>query len=652
VKRRRGFSLIEILAVLAVLGIILAISSLSLRGSSQRAEPRAVAQLLASELEAVHRRAVSEHTTIALALPSSSGVCQSLSRWDGTSQGHFSKGRYLGKEFPGVSVFVGSWGLSSGSFSTDRVATGLEVPGFDLAAWFAPAALPSDHLLVFMPTGAVTSNDLPLLDGRYTLVVGKGIEAQPSGPPPGATTVTPRPPYFRLLAVEDAYRVELDTLGSVSVKQGLGAATGVALQASASASLPAPAAVAVAPGANQAPVVENVTISPGAPNLGAGLQGAVSKDDYLRITVEASDADGDPLMCRWGTSGGAFTSSQNGRMRWDNQKRRWISTWTFRANPQDPPLTTYDLTCEVTDPAGTLATAAAGVVLAPKIELRRKPFFVTNEWPPRALTICNEDGTDHVEVPLPSTAEFVSVHPDGNTIAFTIGDYSGTQFDIWSIQRDGSGLRKLFNNASCGSYSPDGTKYVFSRGGRIEVAPACGEVDPTPAAVAQLPPRQLIMPAGVSPAWWRPTMKADNKKVVFCGRLAGPTREALYCYDLDTDSCVEIGAIVNRPLDDTMYRFQYCRNPLFPNALIGIRKPDHNTWQVCTVNDDGSNWRVLANPSLPGDAACVSALRDGLGYLLVDHHRASRFDLDLASGVISNFENVLEKPNVYDVDCW
>jgi hypothetical protein len=434
----------------------------------------------------------------------------------------------------------------------------------------------------------------------------------------------------------------------------LGPATGVALQASAAASLPAPAAVAVLPGANQAPLVTNVTLSPGAPNLGAGLQGAVSKDDYLRLTVEASDADGDALTCRWSSTGGAFTSTQSGRMRWDSQKRRWVSSWTFRANPQDPALTTYDLTCEVTDPSGTLATAAAGVVLAPRVEVRRKPFFVGNEWPPRALTVCNEDGTDHIEVPLPSTAEFVNVHPDGNTIAFTIGDYGGIQFDIWSVQRDGSGLRKLFNNASRGCYSADGTKYVYGRGAGYAVAPACGEVDPTPAAVAQLPPRQLNLPAGVEAAWWRPTIRSDNRQVVFTGR-DGATRladEALYSYDLDTDTCVQIGPRIAKSTDDTMYRFEYCRNPAFPNMLIGVRKPDHATHQLCTVNDDGSNWRVITDPSLPGGIASVSALRDGIGFILSDHNRASRFNLDLSTGVITNFETILSKPNLTEIDCW
>jgi prepilin-type N-terminal cleavage/methylation domain-containing protein len=401
-KLRRAFSLLEILVVLALLGLILALSAGNLRGGTRKASPHSMATALTAEIQAAQARAMAGHVFVVLSFPSNGqGVCQSFSRWEGLSLGQYRNGRNFAREFPDSSIFLGSWPVSSGAFSINRPPTGLELPGFDLTNWFSPSPLPTDFLLVFSPTGVVSSNDLPLLDGHYTLVVGNHISASPGPRPAGTPTTSPAPPYFTLQAVVSPQTIEVEPTGAVRLVAGLGAASGVQFQPIGALSQSAPGFNPAAPGGNQAPLVQAVQLSPSTPNLPGTQQGSIDKEDYLKLTVEASDADGDALTCRWTSTGGAFTSSSPSRMRWDAQKGRWVSTWSFRANPADLPGTFYDLNCEVLDSHGNPGTAAAGVLLSQKIEVRVKPFVVCTEYPLHGLYVCNVDGSDLKQIPLP-----------------------------------------------------------------------------------------------------------------------------------------------------------------------------------------------------------------------------------------------------------
>lgn len=649
--KRRAFTLMEVLVSLGILALLMGVGLVNFHGGTRKAGVPSLAAELAAELQAAQSRAVGGHTFVALAFPSSGGgTCQSFSRWEGLSRAGYRKGRNFAKEFPNCSLFVGSWGVTSGSFSTDRPPTGLEIPGFQLSNWFSPRPVPTDHLLVFTPTGAVLSNDLPLYNGRYTLVVGNAIAASATTAPAGTATVSPRPPYFQLDAVENPCRVEVDPTGAVVIEAGLGPSTGVTLAATGAASAPALPLAPPASGTNSVPVVEGVQLSPGAPNLPSGVEGAISKDDYLKLTVEASDADGDSLTCLWTSSGGAFTSAAPTRMRWDQQKQRWVSTWTFRAHPDDPPLTHYDLHCEVRDPSGTLAVAAAGVTLTQTVEVRQKPFFVFTEYPHRPLYVCNEDGTDFSEVPIPGMqAAFVSISPDGQTIAFIDADYNTGQFHLWSVLKDGSQLRPLVDparGASCCTYSNDGKSIVYAQSGRWKLMPACGEVDPTPGA----PPTRTLATGAVTPAWNCPSFSIDDKKLVFTGRTAGGTQDGLYVYDLSNDTMVTVGPPLTRPPSGIMYSAVFSRNPAYPNQLLVSRQDTAGVRDLVLMNDDGTGIRNV--PMVSGWFANPTFCRDGLGVLFDDGTGVARADLDFVTATLSNHQRLTPGLNTCTVRAW
>lgn len=664
--RRRGFSLLEILVVMGIIVLLLGIGMVNYRGGARKATAQSLATAVVGELQAAHMRAVQAHTFVALEFPSNGqGCCQSFSRWEGMSKARYVKGRNFSREFAGSSIFLGHWPLSSGSFTTDRPPNGLEIPGFSLSSLFSP--MPSSYLLVFTPSGGVMSNDLPMLDGRYQIVVGTDLTAAAAGAPAGTPTVSPRPPYFTLQGLNQVQRIEVDTTGGVTLKTDLGAASGVNMQPGGGGSQAAAVAGAPASGTNQTPVVEKIELSPGAPNLPGGIEGVVSKEDYLRLTVEASDADGDALLCQWvPRNGGAFTHTTPIRMRWDAARARWTSTWTFRANPADPPLTHYDLECRVTDPQNTLATAAAGVTLTQTVEVRLKPFFAVTEWPVHALYTCNVDGSNLSHLPTPGMLpSFISVHPDGNTIAFTDTDYTNSQFHIWTVNKDGSNLRRLTaaaSNEAAGIFSPDGTLYAFARGPAYHIMPACGEVDPTPGAAAKLPSKAIPMPAGVVPSWFKPSWDATGKKLLYTGRLNGNADEALYVCDLSACDLTNLnlaGAVTTKISPDisrslvpngVMWQAVYSRDAAQADRILGVRFA--GGWRMFTMKDDGTGLLEVADPFGSGYVQSPVLTRDNSGILYVTGGGVAYCDFNLLTGATSNPQFVSTMGSARELVTW
>ncbi len=656
--KRRAFSLLEITLAIAILGLLLAVSLANYRTGTRKAGPPALARVLAAELQAAQQRAIADQVFVVLRFPSTvSGICQSFQRYEGRARGTHRRGRNFSGEYADCGIFIGSWPLSSGAFSLDRSPTGREVPGFDLSAWLAPEPMSQDFMLVFAPTGAVWSNDLPLLDGHYVLVVGRQLAARPGAAPPGTALTSPPPPYYRLEQAVDPYCVELETTGKVSLVPGLGAATGVQLAPVGAASPPAPVAAAAAPGSNQAPVVEAIELSPSTPNLPGSVQGTIHHEDYLRLTVEARDAEGDGLTCQWTSDGGAFTSPGPTVMRWDPGRGRFVAHWSFRANPNDAPGKIYQLECAVRDRHGNLATAASGVLLSQNIEVRVKPFLAISEWPHQGLYTVEEDGGNLTQVPLPGmTPHFACVHPDGQTLAFCTGNYVDNDWQLWSVRKDGSNLRRLTDPALGGyggCYSPDGTKYAFHRGANFLLMPACGEVDPTPAAAAELPPRQLNTP-GMVPSWQQDSFRLDGKRIVMAARVHGGADEGLYVYDLDSDTVSEICPPIARVPTMLMYQACYSRNPAFANKIFGLRYTG-TSFDLFVVNDDGSNFQLVPTPLGAGASMINPGLgRDGnsMFYYTFAANGVVKATLDFSTATASDPEYVLQVGNLRNLMAW
>lgn len=653
---RRGFSLVEILVVVAISAILLAISLLSFGGNTKKVGAAELAQFLASELQVTRMRAIGNKTYAGLAFPTeggAQGLCRSFYTFESLGKRKARKVRQTSNDFPGSDIFVGTWPTSGPVFSLDRGPTALDIPGFDLISIFAPDPVPKDSLLVFTPTGTVQSNGLPLLNGKYHVIVGQGIDYAAGSKPSGTGFSNPAPSYFQMSALSAPWHIAISPTGHIEVQGGVpNAGSGLTIKTNTAEST----SIASLPSlsfsnTNSAPQVEKISLSPrAAAGLPTSIEALISQEEYLRLTVEATDPDGDRLTCRWSSSGGTFGSlNQDGAMWYNETSKRWQSTWCFRADPKDLPGKIYDLRCEVRDEKKALGVAASGVQLIQNIELRQKPRFVFGEFPVRGIYTCGMDGSDFQQVPTPGfQPEMPSFHPDGNTILFQHFDWTNTIFEIYSVNRDGSNLRKVVDHPSHGGvYSPDGTQFACSHGtGQLTIVPSCGMITPVPGAPAPF----TIPHPGFEVGWASPSFSQDGKRICFQARVAGrPLHDNIeYLFIADVASKTIIHQLVG-PLNqiptypnggDNLVEGVYCRDPAYPNLLLCTQVTNGgNTRKLFLMNDDGSDPRDV--PVMGGFVLAPAWSKDGKSIVYSNGAGIVSADIDVLNAKLNNEKIIL-----------
>lgn len=132
------------------------------------------------------------------------------------------------------------------------------------------------------------------------------------------------------------------------------------------------------------------------------------------------------------------------------------------------------------------------------------------------LWIMNADGTDErplftEEMSEPPTAEYrPDFSPDGGTILFT-RHAGGVAQDLWIVKSDGTGLKRVVDNATYGHWGPDGRTIVYAsdRGEGLEIF-----VQSLPAGVA----RPITSSNGVNVA---PQWSPDGARIVFTSTRNG-----------------------------------------------------------------------------------------------------------------------------------
>lgn len=354
VKRRRGFSIVEMMVSLTLMSLLLGVVAVNFHAPRARADSKGAAVVLASALRQARQQAVSQGRTVALAFATDNGALAHSSGFYqlvGETKPQVAIRTSFTSEYGGVSIFCGQY---NGPTWTTSYPSTLSTENFSLGAWLPP--YPQDHMVAFLPNGLAVS-DLPLGDGAYRLVVAKSFSY--SGSP--AT----------LSAAHEPRTVSIRPTGEVIEDNQVPGSTGIAFQPGSvrdGAALPP-----VASAANSAPqlVTPYLKLNPDvnadmlAAVAPAGSTATVPPNGMLTFTIYAKDPDGDQLWCKW-TGPGTFSSEEGARMVWNETEKRWVGEWSWRVPKGAKADDTYNLTCTVYDNHGGVTSPVDVGLTMPK----------------------------------------------------------------------------------------------------------------------------------------------------------------------------------------------------------------------------------------------------------------------------------------------
>lgn len=447
---RRGFTLVELLLAAALGLMLMVLGVVNLAGGRGGASSRGLAESVAEELRQARKLAVASGVPVGVGFPSGGGALacsQSLYRYQGEDRPQLTYVRSFSGDFAGSCLFLGGWG--AGGAGSAQPALGANSDGFDLTTWPNPVSA-ADPVLVFLPTGAVISNSLGVVGGNFHLAACSG--AVYSGAPPGAT----------LSQVGKPFTLTLSPAGEVTLESGLVGSTGVTVASGPLAVPPCAAPPALALGANAAPGIDSLDVTP-APLAGFPAGTAeVQADGHLALRVMASDPDGDRLYCSW-AGPGLFSSASEDRMEWDTSQvpPRWISTWEWRPPEGAPVPTTYDLTCTVRDQRGaTVSGGGSGQLSVTTATVQR---VIYNHQFGACQVYLDGTGESWLFNNVLSGIGELKISPDGTRMAYLQGD-----LNLMVRNCDGTGAVNLDNNCLWGSglaWSPQGDYLCYVGGG-------------------------------------------------------------------------------------------------------------------------------------------------------------------------------------------
>ena len=452
--------------------------SLNFRSQQGRSSSKALAQLLTEELRQAQVKARRDQRPVAIVFPSQNGskaISQGFYQLEGYGRAKLRRSASFASENSRAQVMVGVWPVASPE--VNGINQGPPPPdAIDLDAWL-PNELQKDFCLVFLPSGAVQSNDLPMFGGAYHLAVGSGIEFSGAGTPSGPTSVTAATPnYFAPTEVGEPYTVIVEKTGGLRSVAGLaGSSGGVTIkQAFTPTQTPAPL-VSLPSVANRNPAFDQVKVAPELdPALAPpGVDAQVQPDEYLTLTVTATDDDGDELFCLWTADTGSFTSPDETRMEWDEATRTRRSVWTWQ-----PPSTAiagdpFVLTCRVRDSSGAVATPIVGSVINGVTEEEGKVYFLRVSGGSQHQYTCKPDGSGERRLSTEGVAQLREVHtaPDSSRIVYSARANGTGRYQIETANADGSNVQVLFaepgRDLTWPRINPQGTHIIFNRAGEL-----------------------------------------------------------------------------------------------------------------------------------------------------------------------------------------
>ena len=474
----RGVTLIEIMMVVAIVSAIGGLGLMGFQGMSNRARGSDVlAQLVADQLRYVRSKAVSDSVPTALVFPSAAGTVphsQSLYIVGGDQSGKPERVQGFSGDFPRSCIFVGLLGATGET--TTPPPTSAKKGAFQVSGWYSSR----DYQFIFLPSGALVTNDLPLVNGKYVIVVASGLSySGASAPSPPAVKVNPAPGYFKLGAAADPYTITITQQGEVEVMPGVLGRTDASDPALAGWTAgPAPAFQMPTATTATEPVIKGMTIlpKPDPEFLPPGVDALVRDGQYMSFTVRATDVGGGPLYCDMiarEEGGGAevkgFACEGPQRMLWNPTTREWNSEWAWTAPPKKPEGARFEILCTVSNQKG--GTKALDASAIPVIEKSNGGKFLISSS--AKFTVVNDDGSGERTIPVTTSPNIYygmagpKISPEGDSFVYLADEESYYESGFYKSSLDGRSDTKL-GLVSIGSSSgaswdltPDGASIVW-----------------------------------------------------------------------------------------------------------------------------------------------------------------------------------------------
>lgn len=452
-RKRRGFSMVELMLASAIMLMIGGFGLMSLRGGQSSVQSRGLAEELAEELRAARAKAIAEQAPVGIAFPSanaSTGIGRSFYQLEGPSEPIATRSVDYSGSYPEAVVFFGIWGTGS----TATMFPGVNESGFVLTDWTLQD--PTDYHLIFTPSGSVISNGLAHFSGGYfDILVSNGV-TEGGGTASGSLVL--REPT----QVSHPYTVRVSPTGAIGVGRGVWG--GPVPEAGQLSTANAAAATPLTYAPNTPPFDVQVSTEP-KPNQESdgGAVAVVGRTKYLNILVDALDREGDQLVMRCraeqvgGGDTGTFSSAFPTDMVFDQSKNRWVGSWTWSPPPSARSGDIFRIVAEVSDdnqtwtPEVELGAQIEGV----EIEEVNKLACVNAKGSGGAATFevawMNSEGTNVYSLTWAKTNRVrttPSWSPNGHKLAFYSMEDLGTgrfRARLHAVNDNGSDLRKLFS---------------------------------------------------------------------------------------------------------------------------------------------------------------------------------------------------------------
>ena len=297
-RTSRGFTVIELMIVLVLVASLIIGSFLYGNQGVQRADSGAYARRMMSALRACRQQAITEGQPVAFVLPSDSGS-RPHSQSYYLASGHrprVTEVTNLVGEHPNICASVPVLGENA---FIDRGQEPTNGESFDLASWVITGGLEDEFVFCFTSDGRLLTNDLPLNDGEYHILVSAGLEYSGAAQPTGAGWGVGPSNYSTPTAVSSPKLISLSPNGQIDLS-ALDSSLNISeLDSLGFQQAPAQSPTLSTPGSN-APTVESVEVFP-VPDpalVPPGLEALVDVEGHLTLKVVARDQDAErKLYC-------------------------------------------------------------------------------------------------------------------------------------------------------------------------------------------------------------------------------------------------------------------------------------------------------------------------------------------------------------------